>query len=73
MDDDQEGFAPISDALPRIKPLTPVQQRRRDSATAIADDPPEGITFQHTVLTKCLVLLLIAECAQHRIKNGRYR
>src|SRR5512144_483087 len=51
MDDDQEGgLAPISDTLPKIKPLTPVQRRRLESATAIADDPPEGITFQHTVL-----------------------
>jgi hypothetical protein len=51
--DDDEGtdlLVPIGDALPRIKPLTPVQRRRLESAAAIADDPPEEITFQHTVL-----------------------
>jgi hypothetical protein len=51
--DDDEGtdlLMPIGDALPRIKPLTPVQRRRLESAAAIADDQQEGITFQHTVL-----------------------
>lgn len=51
MDDDEAGMlAPIEGALPKIKPMTPVQRRRLESAAAIADDPPEGITFQHTVL-----------------------
>lgn len=55
MDDDQGGLAPTGGALPKIKPLTPVQRRRLESAVAIADDPPEGITFQHTVLCQtCL-------------------
>ena len=51
MDDDEAGMlAPIEGALPKIKPLTPVQRRRLESADAIADGLSEGITFQHTVL-----------------------
>src|SRR6266511_3746274 len=54
-DDRTDSFVPIGGALPRIKPLTPVQQRRLDSATAIANDPLSRITFQHTVLCQtCL-------------------
>lgn len=53
--DGDDSRTPIEGALPKIKPLTPVQRRRLDSATAIADDSPEGITFQHTVLCQtCL-------------------
>jgi Plasmid encoded RepA protein len=48
--DGDDSRTPIGDALPLAKPMTPVQRRRLDSAIAIADDPPEGITFQHTVL-----------------------
>jgi Plasmid encoded RepA protein len=55
MDNDKGCLAPIGGALPKTKPLTPVQRRRLESAVAIADDPPEGITFQHTVLCQtCL-------------------
>jgi hypothetical protein len=48
--DDDNPFGSIGSARPPLKPLTPVQRRRLESAAAIADDPPEGITFQHTVL-----------------------
>jgi Plasmid encoded RepA protein len=50
-DDDGEGdlFAPIGKALPRIKPPSRVKRRLIESATAIADDDPESLLFQHAV------------------------
>ena len=50
------GFKPVSDLLPKVekrarpKPPSRVQRRAIETGMAIALDPPEVITYQHTVL-----------------------
>ena len=47
------GFKPVAELLPKVerpKPPSRVQRRAIETGMAIALDPPEVITYQHTVL-----------------------
>jgi hypothetical protein len=49
-DDGQDNlFAPIGNAMPKIKPLTPVQRRLMEAAVR---EEAQKILFQHTVLAQ---------------------
>lgn len=49
--DERDLFGPrrLSDALPKVKPLSRVKQRLIESAVQIEAEDPESITYQHTV------------------------
>jgi hypothetical protein len=49
--DERDLFGPrrLSDALPKVKPLSRVKQRLIESAVQIEAEDPDSITYQHTV------------------------
>ena len=49
--DERDLFGPrrLSDALPKMKPLSRVKQRLIESAVQIEAEDPDSITYQHTV------------------------
>jgi hypothetical protein len=57
-DDDQPslpGFRPVASALPALRPMSQTRQRLVEASTAIRDDRPSSVVYQHTVLCQtCL-------------------